>query len=254
MIASTAQIYEELADDFDQAVPFYSTFGRAMVDVIDPPRGSALLDLAAGRGAVARPALERGCSVTAVDAAPSMVAHVRRDLVEANVHVMDVHSLAFDDATFDIATVGFAINLFESPARVVEEAHRVLKPGGLLAFTLPGDKNESGDLSFCNRLYAEFSRYLPTFDRPIVHALDADSVLRGAGFTDVACQEITAEVEIPDAEAAWDFLTKNGTGELILSLPRPQQDRFRERVDDAFERLGRVAVLKRTVHLWCGRR
>ncbi|WP_304450694.1 class I SAM-dependent methyltransferase [Nocardiopsis sp. YSL2] len=254
MITSTAQMYEDLADEFDQAVPFYSTFGRVMVDTIDPPRGSALLDLAAGRGAVARPAQERGCSVTAVDAAPSMVAHLRQDLPQGSIHVMDVHDLAFEDATFDIVTAGFAVNLFEYPARVVQEAYRVLKAGGLLAFTLPGGKNESGDLSFCNRLYAEFSRYLPVFERPIVHVLETESVLEGAGFTDVACQEITAEVEIPDSEAAWEFLTKNGTGELILSLPHPQQDKFRKRVDEAFERLNRVAVLRRTVHLWSGRR
>ncbi|MBE2997232.1 class I SAM-dependent methyltransferase [Nocardiopsis sp. HNM0947] len=247
-------MYEDLADDFDQAVPFYASFGRAMVNAIDPRSDSALLDLAAGRGAVSRPALERGCSVTAVDAAPSMVAHLRRDLPEVRAHVMDVHELAFGDASFDVVTAGFALDLLDSPITVLREAHRVLRAGGLVAFTLPGGSHDSGDLSFCNRLYAKYSGYLPAFEQPLVHTLDAASDLRSAGFTEVSVEEITVEVKIPDSESAWAFLTKNGTGELILSLPPAQRDEFRKKVDDAFARLDRTAVLKRTVRLWSGRR
>ena len=39
---------------------------------IDPPAGCRFLDLGAGRGALTAPALDRGCVVTAVDAAPAM--------------------------------------------------------------------------------------------------------------------------------------------------------------------------------------
>lgn len=67
------RLFDRVAADYDQVAPFFAEYGAAIMDVLDPPAGCRFLDLGAGRGALTAPALERGCVVTAVDAAPAMV-------------------------------------------------------------------------------------------------------------------------------------------------------------------------------------
>ena len=130
-------LFDELAGGFDQLVPMFSTFANQLADVMALPPGARLLDLGCGRGAVTRAALARGWDVVAVDAAPNMVAELRRDQPEVDALVMDAHSLELADATFDAVAASFVIHILDEPERVVAEAVRVLRPGGLVAMTVP---------------------------------------------------------------------------------------------------------------------
>src|SRR5688500_3748976 len=60
--------YDELADRYEEVFPYVADVGKLLVDHASPPPGARVLDVGAGRGAVARAALSRGCVVTAVDA------------------------------------------------------------------------------------------------------------------------------------------------------------------------------------------
>jgi SAM-dependent methyltransferase len=46
----------------------------------------------------------------------------------------DAHCLPFDDASFDTVTASFTFCSVADPAQVLEEVHRVLRPGGRLLF------------------------------------------------------------------------------------------------------------------------
>ncbi|MBW6435622.1 methyltransferase domain-containing protein [Actinoplanes hulinensis] len=88
-MASTWRIFDRVAADYDSVVPFFAEYGAAIVDVLGPAAGSRFLDLGAGRGALTAAALARGCVVTAVDAAPTMVALLATDHPEVDARVMD---------------------------------------------------------------------------------------------------------------------------------------------------------------------
>ena len=62
---------------------------------LDPPAGCRFLDMGAGRGALTGPALDRGCLVTTVDAAPAMCKRLAADYPAAVVNVMDAQDLDF---------------------------------------------------------------------------------------------------------------------------------------------------------------
>ncbi|WP_217369002.1 class I SAM-dependent methyltransferase [Nonomuraea antri] len=106
-----------------------------------------LLDLGCGRGAVLTLAAERlkGGRVTGVDlwrakdrsgdGAPVALANAAREGVSVELVTGDLRRLPFADDTFDVVVSGLAVHEIrdaEGRARAVREAHRVLRPGGLL--------------------------------------------------------------------------------------------------------------------------
>jgi ubiquinone/menaquinone biosynthesis C-methylase UbiE len=146
------KLFDDLASDYDQQVPFFAAFGRRLADWCGLRPGQRVLDVAAGRGAVTAPAAlavgTRG-AVLAIDNAPGMLlalAADHRKVSQLATCVMDAHRLGVRDARFDVVTCGFAFHFLDNPRQAMTEAHRVLRPGGLLAFSQPAaDRPLSGD-------------------------------------------------------------------------------------------------------------
>jgi ubiquinone/menaquinone biosynthesis C-methylase UbiE len=146
------RLFDDLASDYDQHVPFFAAFGRELVAWCGLRPGQRVLDIAAGRGAVTGPAAlavgPRG-AVLAIDNAPGMLRALAADhryVPQLATCVMDAHRLGVPDAHFDVVTCGFAFHFLDDPRQAVSEAHRVLRPGGLLAFSQPADSRPtSGD-------------------------------------------------------------------------------------------------------------
>ena len=77
------RLFDELAGEYDQHVPFFATFGRDLATWIGLGPGQRVLDIAAGRGAVAGPAAQAVGSdgaVLAIDNAPNMLRALAGDL------------------------------------------------------------------------------------------------------------------------------------------------------------------------------
>jgi ubiquinone/menaquinone biosynthesis C-methylase UbiE len=68
--------YDEIADSYEEIFFYVADLGQRLIDFADPAPGTSALDVGAGRGAVARAALARGCEVTAVDASLGMVSRL----------------------------------------------------------------------------------------------------------------------------------------------------------------------------------
>ena len=95
--------------------------------------GDKLLDVAGGSGAYAS-AIVRALPVTVVgvDISESMIRQRAEDpLLERNV-VGDMEALPFDDDEFDAVLFVAALHHVPDPARALQEARRVLRPGGRL--------------------------------------------------------------------------------------------------------------------------
>jgi len=79
MSSDVVDLFDRVADVYDEVLPLFATFGREVVRRLPPPSpGARLLDIGAGRGAIALPARARGYRVTATDASGGMIAALAR--------------------------------------------------------------------------------------------------------------------------------------------------------------------------------
>lgn len=118
---------------------------QAMIDWLNPPRRGTRfdhLDVAGGTGDIAFRLLERtggtasGARVTVCDINPAMLdvgrqrAAAREDGNLVDFVCGDAEQLGFPDARFDAYTIAFGIRNVTHIDRALNEAYRVLKPGG----------------------------------------------------------------------------------------------------------------------------
>ncbi|WP_344683435.1 class I SAM-dependent methyltransferase [Saccharopolyspora taberi] len=246
MTARGIEVFDRVADRYDEVIPFFAAFAGELADSLGFTAGARVLDLAAGRGAVAAEALARGCRVTAVDAAANMVARLRADHPAVAGHVMDAHRLGFPDGSFDVVVSGFAMHLFADPAVVFDEVRRILVPGGVFAFTVPGGPDPATDP--LPELFAEFGRYLPPgggMGRP----LDARAAFTGAGFAGVEAVTLTVDLPVAGAEVLWEWGLTHGSLAYFEDLPADRREEFRARL---FAEVTGPTRLRRQAQLWTG--
>ena len=107
-----------------------------LLAMLEPAKGSRLLDVACGPGYVAGMALERGAKPVGIDFSQSMIAIARRRYPNIEFVEGDAENLPFSEASFDRVTVNFGLLHFPHPERALAEALRVLKTGGRIGFTV----------------------------------------------------------------------------------------------------------------------
>ena len=143
---------------------------QAMLDAVTHAAAASarprVLDAGAGTGALSRRlALARpDVHPVLVDISPGMLARAG-DLHDPRV-VASVGALPFADSTFDVVMSAWVIETVDSPFVAVTEMLRVLRPGGLLAY------------SFCSRPARRRDRWRTGPTRAVVHALFAGHFLR----------------------------------------------------------------------------
>lgn len=168
-------------------------------------RGTQILDIAAGTGALSIPAAHMGASVTAVDIAPGMVELLSERLSPfptCGAHVMDGQSLNFPDASFDATASIMGVSIFRDWKRGLTEQARVLRSGGKAVVatwrTLPGG---GPFVVMAQALRAMFpDQPPPAPPEGFIVLADPDSMaqaMRNAGFVDVKVEEIEAVWEGP---------------------------------------------------------
>jgi demethylmenaquinone methyltransferase / 2-methoxy-6-polyprenyl-1,4-benzoquinol methylase len=121
---------------------------RFLVERVNAPPGSRVLDVATGTGLVARELASRRFDVVGLDQSAAMirrgVAAVREDGLEERVRFVagQAQRLPFQDGAFDALTFTYLLRYVDDPAAALRELTRVLRPGGAMAsleFHVPRD-------------------------------------------------------------------------------------------------------------------
>jgi len=201
------QWYDDNASVYEEMDPATVEFGRQLVEYADPPPGARLLDVGAGRGAVVRHALARGCAVTAVDAAPAMVARLLADFPDVLVSTMDAHRFDFPDGCFDAVIAGFVLDLLPDPAAALREMRRVLAPGGLVALSVPGVVPHRERWSWLADLAREYFPGAVADDLEPSAPLPLAELLAAAGFGGVAGTDFRYPGPIAGPAALWELFS-----------------------------------------------
>jgi ubiquinone/menaquinone biosynthesis C-methylase UbiE len=210
-----------------------------------------LIDIGTGTGTLARAALRRwpAIEVTGIDLSAGMIAaaEIEADRVLAPderqrfaTRVAAADALPFADATFDAAISSFVLQLVPNRFRALREIHRVLRPGGTLAYVtwLSDDRVFRPDVEF-DALLDEigFGAREPDGRPGDIPSVDAAAAqLRRAGYHRVEAERAVLDHQFT-VEGYVRFLAEFDEEDLISSLSAEERERL---LDALRERLTRL--------------
>ncbi|GAA6175906.1 bifunctional demethylmenaquinone methyltransferase/2-methoxy-6-polyprenyl-1,4-benzoquinol methylase UbiE [Sulfitobacter pacificus] len=138
-------LFSDVANKYDimndvMSVGIHRIWKEAMMDWLAPRAGQKLLDVAGGTGDVSFKFLKRAGAghATVCDLTEGMLVEGRKRAEAAAMAdsldwvVGDAMALPFEDNTFDVYTISFGIRNVTRPQEALNEAYRVLRPGGRL--------------------------------------------------------------------------------------------------------------------------
>ena len=112
----------------------------AFLAMLPPVRGLAGLDIGCGEGTNTRQLARRGARMSAIDIAPTFIRYAQAtedaDPLGITYQVADGMTLPFSPDSFDFATAFMSLMDMSDHTRALQEAHRVLRDGGFLQFSI----------------------------------------------------------------------------------------------------------------------
>ena len=143
---------------------------KNLIEWMGPSKNEKLIDVASGTGDIANlfsNRLNDQCSVECVEPNINMLKIGKKKLAykkNINWHNNYAEKLPFKNDTFDYYSVSFGIRNTSNIRKSLEEAYRVLKPGGKF-FCLEFSKVEN---EIINLLYKNYSKLIPLIGNVVV--------------------------------------------------------------------------------------
>ncbi|HLI17238.1 MAG TPA: metalloregulator ArsR/SmtB family transcription factor [Rhodanobacteraceae bacterium] len=180
----------------------WETLARTLLQLLET---GDVLDIASGDGVLAELLAPHAHSIVCVDSSANVVAAARKrlkafhnvDVIEGDMHALD-HIFKRGNRRFDLVLMMHALTYSEHPRQAIEEAARLLKPGGrLLAATLAKHAHRAA--------VAPFDHKNMGFRRE-----DLVGFARKAGLEVLHCERISREARSPHFEVL-SLLARNPT-------------------------------------------
>ena len=180
-------IFNSAADRYDAISNSYAVsrrreffVSRAIGDV---------LEVGAGTGEMARAIKDKGHKVIATDNSPLMVAEIQKKGIEA--YECDAEELPFQENSFDTVVGAEMIYYLDEPEAFMQEAYRVLRPGGKLLLSSANNTTRLYDrFRALLRMLGIGQTYFDDKIRSFVSARDLEKLTTEAGFQSVQVQKI----------------------------------------------------------------
>ena len=234
-----------------RSAPRLRPFAAALVNLLPPPAGGRILDVATGTGLVAVEAARRvgpDGTVLATDFLAAWEPHVRNTAAEAGVTnitfaAMPAEALDLPAASFDVVYCQFGLMFVPEQDRALREMRRMLRPGGRIGIAVWSVPENVG-LFLVSRIVGPALPPVEGEAPPSPMGMGAPGLIEGlmaeAGLSEIVTHRVTLFHEIADPETEWaawceDFATPDGGG--LASLPESEQQRLHDEVIAALERL-----------------
>ncbi len=138
-LAVFKQQQREMWSSFAPSAIFTTPVAANLVAFAGIRAGQRVLDVGTGTGVVAITAARSGAHLCALDLTPELLVQAQEDAAIAGQHDIqwmegDAEKLPYPEAHFDVVISQFGHMFAPRADKVVQEIHRVLKPGGLFAF------------------------------------------------------------------------------------------------------------------------
>jgi SAM-dependent methyltransferase len=122
----------------------YWRFHRDQFLRLLPPPGRQTLDIGCGEGRLARDLKALGHRIIAIDRSPSLAAAARESDPSMDVRLADAAALPLDDACADLAVAFMSLQDIDDMPAAIQEAARVLQPGGRFCLAIVHPMNSAG--------------------------------------------------------------------------------------------------------------
>lgn len=232
-VPAIAALFDRVASSYETVgPPFFDHFGALLVDRAAIDRGSRVLDLAAGSGAVSLPALAATGptgSLLAMDVSAAMVDRLGQRLAatghpDASAVVGDIRRVGEPPASADVVCCGFALFFLPDPPAALRHWREILCPGGRLAVSTWG----RGDQVF-EALRSEVAA-LGVDSRPLSQPYDDGPALllalRRAGLADIRLSTVSLDVVLAGVSEVLRWCRTHGARGWLDQLDASQTARL----------------------------
>lgn len=194
----------------------------ATLDAARVTEGTRLLDAGCGAGLLSVLASFRGAQVTALDAAPGLLAIARQRLPGADVREGDLEELPCADASFDAVAAVNSVFYAADMGGAMRELVRVARPGGRVVVTAWGPPEKC---EFLAAVMPALGPLLPPpppgATPPHPGALSQPGALAGlleeAGLRVVEEGEVACPFVFPSLEASWRGNSAAGVNQAAIA-------------------------------------
>jgi len=195
----TAEFFDAMVATYETwAEPLSARLAQVALKRTSVRAGDSVLDIGAGTGALALQAAALGARVTAIDISSAMVARLTQRLApypECKALVMDGQALTFEESTFDAAFSILSTTLFADWGVALDEAVRVVRPGGWTGIVHWASPQGSDIFTIFSRALKRLALPTDSPDAPKLTELSAHELR--AALEDRKCEVM--EVELLDA-------------------------------------------------------
>jgi len=136
--------YDEVADKYDHHYDhsrgrcYHTHLSLHLMEALQE-RGH-LLDIGCGTGLFVEKYITETRTAIGLDISQGMISQARRRCMDSEFVVGTGETIPFRDASFDAVTSLLAFSYIREPQEMLNEAYRVLKPGGTIALCTLGKK------------------------------------------------------------------------------------------------------------------
>lgn len=159
------QHQREMWSSFAPSAIFTTPVAANLVAFAGVQSGQRVLDVGTGTGVVAITAARFGADVCALDLTPELLIQAKEDAAIAGQPQIqwmegDAENLPYPDNSFEIVISQFGHMFAPRADKVVQEIHRVLKPGGLFAFASWPPEHLMGRVFALVDSYADSAKFI----------------------------------------------------------------------------------------------